>query len=75
MPHSSLPSVRLLGLAGVVWFNIQIVANVVQTWPTFDPSYWTYYVQQQFTRPLIGIGFSLLLLLAARPLSRWIDRE
>ncbi|MFH1496620.1 MAG: hypothetical protein ABII82_02225 [Verrucomicrobiota bacterium] len=75
MPRSSLPLVRLLALVGLVWFKIQIVANVAQTWAAFDPTYWTYYVQQQLTRPLIGIGFCLLVWLFARPLARRIDRE
>lgn len=75
MTRSSLPLVRLLGLTGFIWFKIQIVANLAQTWSAFDPTYWTYYVQQQLTRPLVGIGFSLLVLIFARPLARRIDRE
>lgn len=75
MQRSSLPLIRLLALAGFVWFSIQLVANIVQTWAAFDPTYWTYYVQQQLTRPLVGVGLSLLLILLARPLARWIDRE
>ncbi len=75
MQRSSLPLVRLLALAGFLWFKIQIVANLAQTWSAFDPTYWTYYLQQQLTRPLVGIGFSLLLFVFARPVSRLVDRE
>lgn len=75
MPRSSLSLIRLIALAGLVWSKIQFVANVVQTWSAFDPTYWTHYVQQQLTRPLVGIVFSLLLFAAARPLSRFIDRD
>lgn len=66
--------VRLLALAGLAWFTAALLANVLQTWDTFAPSYWGYYLQQQLARPLIGLAVSTVLLLAARPLARWLSR-
>jgi hypothetical protein len=69
-----IPHVRLLAFAGLAWFTVTLLANIFQSWDAFDPSYWTYYLQQQLARPLIGLVVSSALLLAARPLSRWLSR-
>jgi hypothetical protein len=66
--------VRLLALAGLAWAAATLLANVLQSWDAFNPSYWTYYLQQQLARPLIGLVVSTALLLAARPVSRWLSR-
>lgn len=69
-----LASLRLLGLAGLGYHAAELLGNVAQTWDTFNPSYWGYYVQQQLARPLAGVAVASLLLLAARPLARWLSR-
>jgi hypothetical protein len=66
--------VRLLAFAGLGFHTVTLLANVLQSWDTFNPSYWTYYLQQQLARPLIGLGISAVILLTARPLSRWLSR-
>jgi nitrate reductase alpha subunit len=70
----TLTVVRLLALAGFAWFFASLAAALAQTWDTFSPSYWGHYVQQELARPLAGLAVSALLLAAARPLARWLDR-
>jgi len=67
--------VRLLAIAGLAFHAVELLSNVLQSWDAFRPSYWTYYVQQQLARPLIGITASAVLLLAARPLACWLSRD
>jgi len=70
-----LAALRLLALAALlVCFGV-LTANIVQTWDTFNPSYWGHYLQQQLARPLIGLTFSALALFLARPLARWLARD
>ena len=70
-----LAALRLLALAALL-FNVGILlANVAQTWDTFNPSYWGHYLQQQLARPLVGLALSLAVLVLARPLSRWLARD
>lgn len=69
-----LPFVRLLALAGLGLHLVELIANIAQTWDTFNPSYWSHYLQQQLARPLAGLLVSAALLLAARPVARWISR-
>jgi hypothetical protein len=71
---SSLPLIRLLGLAGLGFYVVELLGNVIQTWDTFNPAYWGYYVQQQLARPLVGMVVASVLLLASRPLARWLSR-
>jgi hypothetical protein len=71
---SPLSLIRLLGLAGLGFYVVELLGNVIQTWDTFNPAYWGYYVQQQLSRPLAGIAVAILLILAARPLARWLSR-
>lgn len=71
---SPLSLIRFLGLAGLGFYAVELLGNVIQTWDTFAPSYWAYYVQQQLARPLIGLAVSCVFLLAARPLARWLSR-
>lgn len=68
-------AVRLLALAALFVCVGALIANLAQTWDTFNPSYWGHYVQQQLTRPLVGIALATLALLFARPLARWLSRE
>jgi nitrate reductase alpha subunit len=70
-----LAALRLLAFAALLICTGVLVANIAQTWDTFNPSYWGHYVQQQLARPLTGISLSALALLLARPLARWLSRD
>lgn len=70
-----LAALRLLALAALLVSTGVLIANIAQTWDTFNPSYWGHYVQQQLARPMIGIGLAKLVLLFARPLARWLSRD
>ena len=71
---SPLYLIHLLALAGLGFYAVELLGNIIQTWDTFNPSYWSYYVQQQLARPFVGIAVSLLVWFAARPLARWLSR-
>ena len=60
----------VLGLA--LFHTGTLVANLTQTWDTFNPSYKGHYLRQQLLRPLIGLGVAGALLLCERPLSAWL---
>lgn len=49
-----------------------LLANLAQTWDTFNPSYKGHYVRQQLLRPLVGLALAALLLLCEAPLTRWL---
>lgn len=70
-----LAALRLLALTVLLFSIGALIANIAQTWDTFNPSYWGHYVQQQLARPLIGLVFSALVLFGARPLARWLARD
>lgn len=70
-----LSALRLLAFAALLVSTGVLIANIAQTWDTFNPSYWGHYVQQQLARPLIGISLSKLVLFLARPLARWLARD
>ena len=67
--------VRLLAFAAAFAGAGCLLGALAQTWDTFNPSYWTHYVQQQLAGPLVAIGLSTLALLFARPLARWLSRD
>lgn len=71
---SPLASLRLAAFVALAICIGALLANVAQTWDTFNPSYWTHYVRQQLARPLVGVALSLLVLASARPLARWLSR-
>jgi hypothetical protein len=71
----ALTALRLAAVLGLLISLSVLLANLTQTWDTFNPSYWGYYLQQQLARPLIGLGLALITLLFARPLARWIARD
>jgi hypothetical protein len=48
-----------------------LLANVAQTWDTFDPSYKGHYLRQHLLRPLVGLALAGLLLLCEAPLTAW----
>ncbi|MDF3057815.1 MAG: hypothetical protein K0R17_2030 [Rariglobus sp.] len=49
-----------------------LVANLAQTWDTFNPSYKGHYIRQQLLRPLVGLAFASLLLLCETPIVSWL---
>lgn len=63
----------VLGLAVV--HASALIANVSQTWDTFNPSYKGHYVRQQLLRPLVGLGFAVVLFLCETPLAAWISAQ
>lgn len=67
--------VRLFAAAAWFWSFGALLVAVARTWDTFDPSYWSHYVQQVLCGPLVGLALSTLVLIAARPLARWLGRE
>lgn len=73
-PHA-LTALRLLALAGISISLWALLANLAQSYDTFNPGYAAYYWKQQLLRPTLGLVFSLTMLLCARPLARWISRE
>ena len=74
MYRQALLLVRLLAVCGVVVNLSTLVANVVQSFDTFNPSYAGFFVKQQLARPLVGIALSLGLAFVSRPLARLIAR-
>ena len=70
-----LAALRLFALVGLLLSFGALAANLVQTWDTFAPAYVGHYVQQQLTRPLVGLGLAFLVLALARPLARWLGRD
>ncbi|WP_043588901.1 hypothetical protein [Geminisphaera colitermitum] len=75
MRPPALLALRLLALTGLLLSLWALLANLAQSYDTFNPSYAAYYWKQQLLRPTLGLALSLLVLLLARPLSRWISRE
>lgn len=49
-----------------------LLANLAQTWDTFNPSYVGHYVRQQLLRPLVGLALAGLVLLCEAPLTAWL---
>ncbi len=74
MYRQALLLVRLLALAGVMIGATTLLANLAQSYDTFNPSYAGFYFKQQLARPLVGIASSLLIALLARPLARLLAR-
>ena len=74
MKHQALLLVRLLALAGVVVSLATLLANLAQSFDSFNPSYAGFFFKQQLARPLVGIAVSLALAGFARPLARLLAR-
>lgn len=70
-----ISAVRLLAFAALLISVGVLLANIAQTWDTFNPSYWGHYARQQLARPLVGIFLAIVVLLLARPLARWLSRD
>ena len=70
MHHHALLCVRILALAGCAFNAATLLANLAQSYDTFNPSYAGFYLEQQLVRPAIGFAISLALAVLARPLAR-----
>jgi hypothetical protein len=74
MYRHALLLVRLLALVGVLVSLTTLLANLVQAYDTFNPSYAGYFFKQQLARPFVGLGLSAMVALCARPLARLLAR-
>jgi hypothetical protein len=74
MYRQALLLVRLLALCGVGVNFAQLLANLVQSFDAFNPSYAGFFVQQQLARPLVGIVLALAIAAFSRPLARLLAR-
>lgn len=74
MQRPALFHVRLIAFAGLVVCLILLLANLAQSYDSFNPSYIGYFLKQQVLRPAVGIVAWGLMLTLARPISRWLDR-
>lgn len=71
MPPAQL-IIRAFVLGLVTVHTGTLVANLTQTWDTFNPSYKGHYIRQQLLRPLIGLGVAGILILCETPLASWL---
>jgi hypothetical protein len=74
--QSIMPAAQLIIRTFVLGLAIihtgTLVANLTQTWDTFNPSYKGHYIRQQLLRPLIGLGIAGILILCETPLASWL---
>lgn len=84
MPENALPmtaaslatlALRLTGLLLFVLGLWQAVANLLEGWMEFDPTYLGYFLRSQLMRPALSVLFGLFLFLAARRLGNWLSRD
>jgi len=65
---------RLTMFFGLVMYASGLLANILETLDTFNPSYWRHYVRQHCIRPLIGLlVFAFLLLVGDRVVVAWLS--
>jgi len=65
---------RLVMFLGVLLHATTLLANILETFDTFNPSYWRHYCRQHCIRPLIGLViFAVLLLVADVKLVTWLS--
>jgi len=72
---NTLDTQSVFRLILLVWFlvNLLILAgNVLQTYDTFNPSYWRHYFQQHCLRPVLGLVVFIVLILSEDWLIHWI---
>ena len=74
MYRQALLLVRLLALCGVAVNLATLLANLLQSYDAFNPSYIGFFVKQQLARPLVGIVLSLTIAGFARSLARLLAR-
>ena len=63
---------RLSMFIGIVIYGVGLLANILETFDTFNPSYLRHYVRQQCLRPLLGMVVFTLLLLAEPKIASWL---
>jgi hypothetical protein len=63
---------RLLMFIGIVIYGVGLLANIVETLDSFNPSYWRHYVRQQCLRPLLGMVVFTLLFCAESKIASWL---
>ena len=64
---------RLTMFMGMLFHATAFVLNIIQTYDTFNPSYWRHYVRQHCIRPLIGCAIFGLLLMADEFMVEWLS--
>lgn len=72
---TALFAIRLFAAASWLFGAGALLAAILRTWDTFDPSYWSHYARQVLCGPLVALAISTCALLAARPLARWLGRD
>lgn len=65
-------ALRLLGILFLLIGGWQLVANLVDGWMEFDPTYLGYFFRSQLLRPGLAMLIGLILILCSRPLGRWL---
>lgn len=71
MPDPQL-IVRACVLVLAMIYSGILLANLAQTWDTFNPSYKGHYLRQQLLRPLVGLVLTGLMFLFETPLAAWL---
>lgn len=68
----SVVAVRIIGIAMIAFGLVQVIANLIDGWYEFDPTYLGYFLKSQLLRPglLMGVG-GLLFWLSPR-FGKWI---
>lgn len=74
MYRYALLLLRLIALVGLLVNAATLLANIAQSYDTFNPSYAGFFVKQQLARPVVGLVLSLAVMVCARPLARLIAR-
>lgn len=72
MPPDQLIVRSLVLVLGVVHLGT-LLANIVQTYDTFNPSYLGHYFRQHLARPLVGLAVAGGLFALESPLSAWLS--
>lgn len=67
-------ALRLLGLLLILLGSWQAVANLIDGWMEFDPTYLGYFFRSQLMRPALVMLWGTALILLSRPLGRCIAK-
>ncbi len=71
--HATL-YLRLLGFTLLVLALWQGLSNLVESWREFSPTYAIHFLCSELLRPAIAALLGAGLILASRPLARWLAR-
>ena len=63
-------AVRLMGLFWVIAGLWMLMANIIESALDFNPTYLGYYLVSQALRPLLAVGFGIILSLFSKKLGR-----